>query len=165
MRTTCTTTALVAILAGITPSLLPAQATPAEPDPFIVSVNEAAAHVRNVFTKAADQMSEADYAFKPTPDVRTFGQLLAHVAETNYWFCSAAMGESSPGTGVEKTKTTRADIQKALAESFAYCERAYAQMSDQAKAKAMRQAQLKTRAMGHKHPSFWAPYLVIGNWL
>ena len=45
-------------------------------------------------TESADQMPEADYAFKPTEQVRTFGQILAHVAGANYVFCSAGRGEA-----------------------------------------------------------------------
>lgn len=125
-------TALVA-----TPLL--AQTPSDQPDPMLASIQKAARHVRSVFTTAAEQMSEEDYAFKPTPEVRSFGQLLAHVAGTNYWFCSTATGEKAPVTDVETTITTRAEIQKTLAESFEYCERAYAAMSDNAKATAMKQ--------------------------
>lgn len=107
-----------------------------EPDPMIASVQDGASYVREMLTKAADQMSEEDYAFKPTPEVRSLGQLLAHVADANYGFCSAVKREKAPVSGVEKTKTTRDDIQKALSESFAYCDGAYADMTD-AKAKTM----------------------------
>lgn len=125
-----------ALLAALAATPLLAQAEPGQPDPLIASVQDAAGFVKDMFTKAAEQMSEEDYAFKPTPEVRSFGQLLAHVADSNYWFCSAAKGEKRPVGDVEKTKTTRADIQKALSESFAYCDGAYAPMTD-AKAKTM----------------------------
>jgi len=115
---------------------LPAQTEPGQPDPLIKSAVDASGHFKGLFTKAAEQMSEEDYAFKPTPEVRSFGQLLAHVADTNYWFCAAAKGETQPVSGLEKSKTTRADIQKALAESFTYCDGAYADMTD-AKARTM----------------------------
>jgi uncharacterized damage-inducible protein DinB len=109
---------------------------PAQPDPLIASVQDGASYVREMLTKAAEQMSEEDYAFKPTPEVRSFGQLLAHVADADYGFCSAVKGERAPVSAVEKTKTTRADIQKALSEAFAYCAGAYEGMTD-AKAKTM----------------------------
>ena len=105
---------------------------------MVASIQMGAAHVRKMFTIAAEQMSEADYAFKPTPEVRSFGQLLAHVADANYLFCAASAGEKSSMGIIEKGKTTRAEIQKALVESFDYCDKAYASMSDEAKAKTMR---------------------------
>jgi uncharacterized damage-inducible protein DinB len=86
---------------------------------------------RNI-TESADQMPEADYAFKPVDSVRTFGQILAHVAGASYMYCSAAKGEKSPfGEGdFEKTATTKAAIVKALADSNAYCDAAFNALTD-----------------------------------
>lgn len=113
---------------------LSAQTPPAEPESFTESIHGAAEHIRNMFTVAAEEMSEEDYAFRPTPEVRSFGELLAHVANTNYWFCSVAMEKETPVTNIEKTMTSRADLQKVLAESFEYCEGAHAAMADEANA-------------------------------
>lgn len=84
-------------------------------------------------TESADVMPEANYSFKPVDTVRTFGQILAHVAGANYVFCSAAKAEKSPHAEdeFEKTATTRAAIIKALADSIAYCDSAYKSMTDQ----------------------------------
>jgi uncharacterized damage-inducible protein DinB len=86
---------------------------------------------RNI-TKSADLMSEVDYAFRPVDTVRTFGQILAHVAGANYVFCSAAKGEKSPHAEdeFEKSATTKAAIVKALNESMAYCDAAFASLDD-----------------------------------
>ena len=83
-------------------------------------------------TRSAEQMQEADYAFRPVNTVRTFGQILSHVAGANYVFCSAAKGEKSPHAEdeFEKTAKTRAQIIKALADSIAYCDAAYAALDD-----------------------------------
>ena len=72
-------------------------------------------------------MPEAGYAFKPVETVRTFGQILAHIAGANYVFCAPAKGEKSPHAEdeFEKSATTKADIVKALNESLAYCDAAY----------------------------------------
>ena len=86
-------------------------------------------------TQSAEKVSEADFAFQPTKDVRTFGQLLAHVANTQFNYCSAAKGEANPNKDdFEKTATTKAAIQKALADSFTYCDTIYTTLTD---AKAM----------------------------
>ncbi len=103
---------------------------PAKPDPVIAATQEAAGYVRAMLTRSAEQMSEEDYAFRPTPEVRTFGQLLAHVADSDYFFCSAAKGEKAPVSDVEKTAKTRAEIQKALSESLAYCDAVYAGLNE-----------------------------------
>ncbi len=84
--------------------------------------------------KAAEQMPEADYAFRPVASVRTFGQLVGHVAGAQAMICAAALGEKSGGEDdVEKSKTTKADLTAALKASTEYCRRAYAQ-SDAASA-------------------------------
>ena len=81
---------------------------------------------RNII-ESADQMPEADYGYKPVDTVRTFGQVLAHVADSNYFYCARSKGEPPPvpdGT-LEKQATTKAAIVKALRESVAYCDAVY----------------------------------------
>ena len=79
---------------------------------------------------AAEKMPEENYSFKPTPDVRSFGQLVGHVADAQYGFCSTATGETNPMKGIEKTKTSKADLVAALKDAVAYCNKAYAGMTD-----------------------------------
>jgi len=80
--------------------------------------------------RAADKMPEEEYAFKPDPAVRSFGQILGHVADANYLFCSGVLGESNPAPGIEKTKSTKAELKAALHDAFAYCNRAYEALTD-----------------------------------
>ncbi|MBC7790382.1 MAG: DinB family protein [Anaerolineae bacterium] len=88
----------------------------------------------NFVTKAAEQMPEADYAFRPTHDVRTFGQLVGHVAGAQNLICAAALGEKAGNEDdIEKSTTTKAGLLTALRASSQYCQRAYAQ-SDAASA-------------------------------
>jgi len=86
---------------------------------------------RNVKESAA-QMDEANYAFKPVDSVRTFGQILAHVAGASYVFCAAAKREKSPFSEehFEKSATGKAAIVKAVDDSIAYCDTAYAALTD-----------------------------------
>lgn len=126
------------VLAAASASPLLAQAPAKQPDFMVATMEMGATHIRTMFAIAADSMAEADYAFRPTPDVRSFGQLLAHVAASNYLFCASALGEPAPASDIEKTKTTRGDIRQALIESMDYCDRAFATMHDETNAKAMR---------------------------
>ncbi len=82
--------------------------------------------------KSAAVMPEAKFTFKPVDTVRTYGQILAHIAGANYIFCAAAKGEKSPFAedAFEKSATTRAAIIKALEDSVAYCDAAYAALDD-----------------------------------
>jgi len=78
--------------------------------------------------RSAEQMPESLYAFKPTPEVRSFGQIVGHVADAQYMFCSAALGEKAPVTvSFEKDATTKAALVKAVKDAGTYCARAYAQ--------------------------------------
>ena len=88
--------------------------------------------VKRNIKESAEQMPEANYSFKPSPDVRSFGEILAHVAGASYMFCAAAKGEKSPFAedAFEKTATTKAAIVKATNDAIAYCDGAYAAATD-----------------------------------
>jgi len=79
----------------------------------------------------AEKMPEENYAFKPTPDIRSFGQLVGHAANAQYMFCSIAAGEKNPSTtNIEQTVTSKADLVQALKDGVAYCNKVYGAMTD-----------------------------------
>ena len=80
-------------------------------------------HVKDNILKAAEEMPEQDYSFQPTPDIRTFGQLVGHIAEAQAHYCSAAAGTSTQFSA--KGKTSKADLVAALKESSDLCDKAY----------------------------------------
>ena len=82
--------------------------------------------VKGYVTKAAEGMSEENYAFKPTPEVRSFGQLVGHVANANYMICSMALGEKNPNASDFEKTTAKAALVQAIKDSFTYCDKAYA---------------------------------------
>lgn len=83
--------------------------------------------------QSAEQMPEADYAYKPVATVRSFGQLIGHVAGSQNMFCAAALGEKQPAENdIEKNVTTKAGLVAALKASNDYCRRAYMQTDAQA---------------------------------
>ena len=71
-----------------------------------------------------------DFAFKPTPQVRSFGELIGHVILANYLMCSQAAGQKSPATTNYATVTDRAVLIKGLNDALAYCDRTYAETTD-----------------------------------
>jgi uncharacterized damage-inducible protein DinB len=106
-------------------------------EPAAASSNPISASAKGFYTvvsgeviAAAEKMPEQNYAFKPTPEVRSFGQLVGHVADAQYFFCSTATGDANPMKDIEKTKTSKADLVAALKEAVAYCNKAYAGMTD-----------------------------------
>jgi len=114
-----------------TPPASSAQAPAAAPaNPISASQHKMYTMLSGVVVAAAQKMPEENYSFKPAPDVRTFGQLVGHLADSQYYFCSVAGGESNPGRGIEKSKTSKADLVAALKEAVAYCSKTYAAMTD-----------------------------------
>lgn len=88
--------------------------------------------VKKNIKESAEFMPEANYSFKPTADVRSFGAILSHLAGANYVFCAAAKGEKSPHAEdeFEKSATTRTAIIAALTGSLAYCDAVFASATD-----------------------------------
>src|SRR5260370_37623488 len=80
------------------------QASPA--NPFSTFNKVTYARVKTILVSSAEKMPEENYNFKPTEAVRSYGQIVGHVADAQYMFCSLALGESNPGLKVEQTKTT-----------------------------------------------------------
>src|SRR5689334_7854631 len=98
------------------------------------SLQRSYAGIKNNLTQAADKLSDADYTFKPgtMPEVRTYGQLFAHVAQAQFGQCSALKGEPNPQMGkqLEQELKTKAEITKALADSFAICDEVFSSTTD-----------------------------------
>ncbi len=80
--------------------------------------------------QSAEKMPEENYDFKPTDAVRSFGQVVGHVADAQYMFCSVVLAEKNPGLKIEQTKTSKADLVAALKDAFAYCDKAYDLVTD-----------------------------------
>jgi len=88
--------------------------------------------IRDYFIRAAEKMSEDDYAFRPTPEVRTFAQQIAHVADDQYNLCAPARGETRKAAyrAIEESLSTKAELVPALKAAFAYCDVAYDALTD-----------------------------------
>jgi uncharacterized damage-inducible protein DinB len=86
--------------------------------------------VKSILLRSAEKMPEENYSFKPTEAVRSYGQIIGHVADAQYLFCSIELGEKNPDLKIEQTKTSKADLIAALKGAFAYCDKAYDGMTD-----------------------------------
>jgi len=81
--------------------------------------------IRRNLADAAAAMPAEEYSFKPTPQVRSFAELIGHVINGNSFFCSQARGEK-PTFGGDYSKTTdKAALVKALNDALAYCDATY----------------------------------------
>src|SRR6516165_6670580 len=110
----------------------PAQEKPSiDPQNPLSSWNKLAyTRVKGILAKSAEKMPEENYSFKPVDTVRSYGQIVGHVADAQYLFCSIALGEKNPAPDIEHTKTSKADLIAALNTAFAYCDKAYDGMTD-----------------------------------
>ncbi len=113
---------------------LGAAPAPGGDDPLSEELKTDFENVRDYIMRSAEKMPEAKYAFKPSPEVRTFGQILAHVADDQYNLCAPVKSEKRHAayTAIEDSLSRKADLVAALKDAFAYCEPAYAAMPDRA---------------------------------
>jgi uncharacterized damage-inducible protein DinB len=86
--------------------------------------------IRRNLAEAAEAMTADDYGFKPTPQVRSFAELIGHVVFANYLMCSQATGQKSPAATNFATVTDRAVLIRGLNDALAYCDAAYAATTD-----------------------------------
>jgi uncharacterized damage-inducible protein DinB len=98
-------------------------------NPLSADAKRAFNGIKNNILKSAEKMPEENYSFKPAPTVRSFGQLVGHVADYHYIFCGPAIGESK-NPGIETTKKSKADLIAALKESMAYCDAIFDALTD-----------------------------------
>lgn len=98
------------------------------------SLQRGYAGIKANLTQEAEKMPEADYSFKPgsTAEARTFAQVMAHIAQSQFGTCSALKGTPNPmqGKNLEQELKTKAEVTKALADSFALCDEAFAGVTD-----------------------------------
>jgi uncharacterized damage-inducible protein DinB len=117
-------TKLVAI-ALVAPIAAVAQSDRSPTSGAVASIVPLWERAKSLYQRSAEVMPEEKLSFRPTDQVRTFGQILGHVANDHYEFCPSALGEKSPNTQDFEKTTTRAGLLQALKDSFAYCDRAY----------------------------------------
>ena len=82
---------------------------------------------RNV-SAMVDKMPEEHFTFKPVPEVRSFAESVAHVADAQARNCNLAAGAGSKTLDADKKKT-KPELVAALKESFAICDAAFAALT------------------------------------
>jgi uncharacterized damage-inducible protein DinB len=104
----------------------------AQSNPVSASLKADYVTVRDFVIRSAEEMPEGDYGFKPTPAIRSFGQLVAHVADDQYNLCAPVKGETRKAAyaELESSLTAKNDLVAALKQAFAYCDGAYESMTD-----------------------------------
>jgi uncharacterized damage-inducible protein DinB len=130
----------------------------ADPGP-VAGVRDLWQTSRDYILAAAEQVPESDYGFRPTPEVRSMGQLFAHVAASQRMLCAMALGEKNDGAA---PGTTKAEIVAALRASNEYCARAYAISDGDAASLATPSDSISASILGNTHTRFYV--LAMNAW-
>jgi uncharacterized damage-inducible protein DinB len=122
----------VPLIAAVSACSTPPPPAPPPPPPstaVTTSLKVVSDIAKDDVMKSVALVPEAKLSFQPTKEVRTFAQLFGHIADSNYFFCATAKGEKAPDSSAEKLTKT-AELKKALADSFAYCDAVFASLND-----------------------------------
>jgi uncharacterized damage-inducible protein DinB len=104
------------------------------------------ANIKNNLIGLADKMPEDAYSFKPTPDIRSFGQLMAHIADAQTRMCSAASGQQKQANAA--SKTTKAELVAAVKESIALRDAAWDSLNDAAAFETVKMGPMERSKLG-----------------
>jgi uncharacterized damage-inducible protein DinB len=99
-----------------------------ESNPLTTTLSIFRSNMQDKIMKAADAMPESKYSYRPTKDVRSFAEIVTHVADISYILCSNVKGEATPGTSA--AKGSKAEIKAYLKGSFDYCDRVSSGFTD-----------------------------------
>ena len=97
-------------------------------NPLSTELKTSYTRIKTNFIKAAEKMPEDQYDFKPTPDMQSFKERIAHIAVSSMGPCSALSG--TPKSIDAKTLKTKADVVRALKDAFAACDAVIDNMTD-----------------------------------
>jgi uncharacterized damage-inducible protein DinB len=121
-------------------------ATTAPANPMTSDARDSWRFVKGAVLRAAEKMPEENYAFKPVPEVRSFGEVIWHIAFAQNSLCSMVKGAAQP-MGPEKT--TKADLIAVLKESDAFCDGVFEKLTDANASEVLKiWGESRTRLMG-----------------
>jgi uncharacterized damage-inducible protein DinB len=100
----------------------------AAPNPLTTTISIFRSNMQDKIMKSADATPESKYSYRPTKDVRSFAEILNHIADISYYLCSNIKGEAPPAPAGSKVSKT--EIMAYLKGSFAYCDGVYSGFTD-----------------------------------
>jgi uncharacterized damage-inducible protein DinB len=100
----------------------------AAPNPLTQTLSIFRSNMQDKIMKSADAMPESKYSYRPTKDVRSFAEILTHVADISYYLCANVKGEAPPAAS--SMKGSKTEIMAYLKASFDYCDGAYSGFTD-----------------------------------
>src|SRR6185436_13282460 len=98
--------------------------------PHVAILKTQAELIRSLVLRTAEKVPENLYEFKPTPEVRSLGALIGHIADGNNLLCGVGGGDKPAPSQVNEKKTTRADLIAGLKASYDACDKVFAATTD-----------------------------------
>jgi uncharacterized damage-inducible protein DinB len=98
------------------------------PNPLTATLSIFRSNMQDKIMKSAEAMPESKYSYRPTKDVRSFTEILTHLADISYTLCSNAKGEAPPAMATEKS--SKSQIIAYLKGGFDYCDGVYSGFTD-----------------------------------
>jgi DinB superfamily len=118
----------------------------AQDNPFSADARQTYALIKDSILKAADRMPADAYSFRTTPQVRSFAEMIAHVADAQVRMCGVVKGEAPAANAV--SKSAKAELVSALKASFDYCDPVYETITDSAGAAKVKWARWEMSKLG-----------------
>jgi uncharacterized damage-inducible protein DinB len=123
---------VAAILAvAMRPLSAQAPAQPRPPQTFPAYLQGQNATLERNITGSVDKMPAEHFAFKPVPEVMSYAELLTHIVETQYGYCSTVKGAGNPGASLNFKVTDKVAVGQLVKDSFAYCDEAFAAVTNE----------------------------------
>lgn len=86
--------------------------------------------IKSILLNAAELLPEEDYDFRPTDEVRSFAEIVAHLVESSYFFCSDVLEEEDTAPHVEGVVDSKTELIRKLHDAAAYCDKAYSTLNE-----------------------------------
>lgn len=100
----------------------------AQENPLSDEARQSWDRTKNNLLRAAEKMPEENYSFKPAPESQSFGDLVAHTANSGMGACSGVNGEGKQA-GADAAGS-KASIAAALKSAMDECDKAYGALTD-----------------------------------
>ena len=155
------------VAAALSPALL-AQDAPSRVQ--VTSVKAVYEMVKSYVTKSAERMPEAKYSFKPSDDVMSYGQVLEHITDSQYYLCGTIIKNGkAENIGYQNSGPhTKAQIAEALKTAFAYCDSIYEGLNDATSAEMVNffgQQRTKLSILAQNSAHSWEHYGNLATYL
>ena len=131
LQNLCAGIAAAMLAVAVLPLASQAPAQPRPPQTFPTYLQGQYATLKRNIHGSVDKMPAEHFAFKPVPEVMSYAEMLTHIVETQYGYCSTVKGDGYPGATLNFKVTDKAAVGQLVKDSFAYCDDALAAVTNE----------------------------------